>query len=37
MIREANRKALLREKKLAYRLAKSDWDVDTTNEYFEKQ
>jgi hypothetical protein len=37
MIREANRKARLKEKRLAYRLAKSDWDIDTTNEYFEKQ
>lgn len=36
MIREANRKARLKEKRIAYRLSKSDWDVDTTEEYFNK-
>jgi len=37
MIREANRKARLKEKRIAYRLSKQDWDIDTTNEdYFGK-
>jgi len=36
MIKEANRKARLKEKRLAYRLSKSDWDINTCEEYFQK-
>jgi len=37
MIRDANKRAERKQKKLSYRLSKQDWDVDTCNEYFEKQ